>query len=47
MNINLEEIVQEVQTQFPKEFTICVQAIQIRKLQEQVEDKGDGDELSE
>ena len=36
MNINLEEIVQEVQTQFPKEFTICVQAIQIRKLQEQL-----------
>lgn len=47
MNINLEEIVQEVQNQFPKELTICVQAIQIRKLQEQAEGKDDGDELSE
>lgn len=36
MNINLEELAQEMQNQFPKEFTICVQAIQIRKLQEQI-----------
>lgn len=36
MNITLEEIAQEMQNQFPKEFTICVQAIQIRKLQEQL-----------
>ena len=36
MNINLEELAQEMQNQFPKEFTICVQAIQIRKLQEQL-----------
>lgn len=37
MNITLEELAQEMQNQFPKEFTICVQAIQIRKLQEQQE----------
>ena len=36
MNIDLQELAQEMQNQFPKEFTICVQAIQIRKLQEQI-----------
>ena len=35
MNISPEEVIQEFQRQFPKEFTICVQAIQIAKLQEQ------------
>jgi len=35
MNISPEEVIQEFQRQFPKEFTICVQAIQISKLQEQ------------
>ena len=35
MNITLEELVQEMQNQFPKEFTICAQAIQIRKLQQE------------
>lgn len=34
MDINLEEVMQEMQRQFPHEFTICVQACQIRKLQE-------------
>lgn len=36
MNISLEEVVAEFQKQFPKEFTICLQAVQIAKLQEQV-----------
>lgn len=36
MNIDLNELVQEIQNQFPKEFTICVQAVQIRTLQEQL-----------
>lgn len=35
MNITLEEVVAEFQKQFPKEFTICVQAVQIAKLQAQ------------
>lgn len=36
MNIEVEEILREIERQFPKEFTICVQAVQIRKLQEQL-----------
>ena len=36
MNIELKEIIEEIQNQFPREFTICLQAIQIRKLQEQL-----------
>lgn len=38
MNIDIkaEDVITEMQNQFPKEFTICVQAIQIRKLQEQL-----------
>jgi hypothetical protein len=36
MNITPDEVIQEFQRQFPKEFTIVVQAIQIAKLQEQV-----------
>ena len=38
MNIDItaEDVIAEMQNQFPKEFTICVQAIQIRKLQEQL-----------
>ena len=39
MNISPEEVIQEFQRQFPKEFTICVQAIQIVKLQEQAQEK--------
>jgi len=39
MNISPEEVIQEFQRQFPKEFTICVQAIQIAKLQEQSKEK--------
>jgi len=39
MNISPEEVIQEFQRQFPKEFTICVQAIQITKLQEQAQEQ--------
>jgi hypothetical protein len=39
MNITPEEVIQEFQRQFPKEFTIVVQAIQIAKLQEQTQEQ--------
>lgn len=35
MNVDIEEVIREVERQFPKELTICVQAVQIRMLQEQ------------
>lgn len=35
MNIDIQEVMKEVERQFPKELTICVQAVQIRMLQEQ------------
>ena len=38
MNITPDEVIQEFQRQFPKEFTIVVQAIQIAKLQEQTQE---------
>jgi hypothetical protein len=44
MNISPEEVIQEFQRQFPKEFTICVQAVQIAKLQEQVTEPSDVEE---
>lgn len=44
MNITPEEVINEFQRQFPKEFTICVQAIQIAKLQEQIQSKDDSHE---
>ena len=37
IEINPAEIINEMQEKFSKEFTICVQAIQIRKLAELVE----------
>ena len=39
MEIDPVEILQEIERQFPKELTICLQTVQIRKLQEQVEEK--------
>lgn len=39
MEIDPVEILQEIERQFPKELTICLQAVQIRKLQEQIEEK--------
>lgn len=44
MNISPEEVIQEFQRQFPKEFTIVVQTIQIAKLQEQVTESSDVEE---
>ena len=45
MNIDPIELIQEIERQFPKELTICAQAVQIRKLQEQTaEDKPSGNE---
>jgi len=35
MNINIDDLIAELEKRFPKEFTICVQAVQIRMLQEQ------------
>ncbi len=34
IQLNTEEILQEMQRQFPKETQICVQAVQIRKMSE-------------
>lgn len=36
MNVDIQEVVAEMERQFPKELTICIQAVQIRMLQEQV-----------
>mgnify|MGYP001336898485 CR=1 FL=1 len=36
MEIDAVELVREMERQFPKELTICVQAVQIRKLQEKL-----------
>lgn len=34
--VDISEVIDELQRQFPKELTIAVQAVQIRKMQEQV-----------
>ena len=36
MKIEPVELIREMERQFPKELTICVQAVQIRMLQEQI-----------
>lgn len=36
MNIDMEAVLNEMQQRFPKELEICVQAVQIRMLQEQI-----------
>ena len=33
MNVDIQEVLAELERQFPKELTICIQAVQIRKLQ--------------
>lgn len=43
MNIDMNELIAELERQFPKELTICLQAVQIRMLQEQVVEVDDGD----
>jgi hypothetical protein len=48
VNIEMQELLAEIERQFPKEFTICVQAVQIRKLQEQMaEAEQSGNETAE
>lgn len=39
MDIDPVELIREMERQFPKELTICFQAVQIRKLQEQLPDE--------
>lgn len=39
MNVDMNELIAELERQFPKELTICIQAVQIRKLQEQAQEK--------
>jgi len=34
MNIEIQEVLAEMQNQFPKELTICIQAVQLRKYQQ-------------
>lgn len=34
MDIDANELIREIERQFPKELTICLQALQIRKLQQ-------------
>ena len=41
MQLNPVEILQEVEKQFPLQLQICVQAVQIRKLTEQLDDTDD------
>lgn len=36
MDIDIQAVLSEMQQRFPKELEICVQAVQIRMLQEQI-----------
>ena len=44
MELSPVEILQEVERQFPLQLQICVQAVQIRKLQEPQEDDTDDEQ---
>ena len=45
MEVDPVEVIRELERQFPKELTICVQALQIRQLHEQIEsDEPEGNE---
>lgn len=35
MDLDLVDILRELERQFPKELTICIQAVQLRKYQQQ------------
>jgi len=37
MEVDPVEVIRELERQFPKELTICVQAVQIRQLQEEAD----------
>ena len=39
MEIDPVELIREMESQFPKELMICFQAVQIRKLKEQLPDE--------
>ena len=41
MELSPVEVLQEVEKQFPLQLKICVQAVQIRKLTEQLDDTDD------
>ena len=43
MNVDIQEVLAELERQFPKELTICVQAVQIRQLQEKIPEVNDDD----
>jgi hypothetical protein len=43
-NLNVNDVIREMERQFPKEFTICVQAVQIRMLQEQIPEEKPAEE---
>jgi hypothetical protein len=45
IEINPNEVIAEMQTQFPKETQICVQAVQIRKMAELLGEAIPEDEL--
>jgi hypothetical protein len=44
MDITLEELVAEMDKSFNKELTICIQKLQIEKLQKIVDDKSEEEE---
>ena len=44
MDITLEELVAEMDKNFNKELTICVQKLQINKLQKMLDDKPEEEE---
>jgi len=44
VNIDPMELIAEVERQFPKELTICAQAVQIRMLQEQIPEEEPAEE---
>ena len=41
MELNPEEILQELERQYPLQLKICIQAVQIRKLTEEQDDTDD------
>ena len=41
MEVSAEDLIQAFQQQFPKEFTICFQGLQIRNLQNAVQSGGE------
>lgn len=44
MNIDIQELLKEVERQFPMEFRICVQEVQIRMLQQQIPEEETAEE---